>query len=348
MSRLISRIARAALGTGAGIVLVALAMPARAQASSDKAAAEALFEEGRALVTEKKFDDACKKFELSQQLDPAVGTLLYLADCYEQAGRVASAWATFREAASAAKRKGQTDREALARDLATALEPKLSKLSITVPQENAAPGLEIRRDGEVVHRGLWSVPIPVDPGTRRIEAKAPGRKPWTKEIPITRPGTSEIVVPALEKEATAAAAETKTAPPPAAATPTSGAPAEQRSSGGAQRAIGYVVGGAGVVGLGVAGLFALRAMSKNSEAESHCGADGFCDHTGFVLGEEAKSSANAATLMSIGGLVAIAAGTTLILTAPNGASEAPRTSRRLDFTADLGPGRASLGAFGSW
>ena len=76
----------------------------RADAASDKAASVALFNEGRRLVGLGKLAEACPKFEASFSLVPGIGTQLNLADCYQQLGRTASAWATFRDAAIAAAR----------------------------------------------------------------------------------------------------------------------------------------------------------------------------------------------------------------------------------------------------
>src|SRR3954469_8263227 len=111
---------------------VLLAAPVRAEpTSSDKAAAEGLFSDARRLMVAGKFQEACPKLEASQRLDPAVGTVLNLADCYERSGRTASAWMEFLEAASAARQSGSADREAEARGRASALESRLSYLVIT-------------------------------------------------------------------------------------------------------------------------------------------------------------------------------------------------------------------------
>src|SRR5439155_13958444 len=108
-----------------------LAHVANAQDGMTKATAEALFADGKRLMSAGDYAAACPKFAASQKLDPAVGTALNLADCYERTGRAASAWAEFRGAASAAHAVGSREREQLAADRSKALESRLSYLTIT-------------------------------------------------------------------------------------------------------------------------------------------------------------------------------------------------------------------------
>ena len=123
-----------------------------AQSAANKAAAEALFDQGRSLTQSGDYAQACQKFEASQKLDEGIGTLLYLADCYEKTGRTASAWATFKEVASMAGAQGQPSRQKLAKQRALALEPGLAKVIIEVAQgDEKVIGFEVRSD---------SVPIP--------------------------------------------------------------------------------------------------------------------------------------------------------------------------------------------
>ena len=60
----------------AGIFLFLHTSAARGQ---DRAAAEAAFDEGRQLATNGRYAEACLRFEASERLDPAVGSLLNLA-----------------------------------------------------------------------------------------------------------------------------------------------------------------------------------------------------------------------------------------------------------------------------
>ena len=154
---------------------LAMATPARAD---DPAAAEALFQEGRRLVADGNYAEACPKFEESLHHDRAVGTLWHLARCLEETGAIASAWARYREAAAEARKTDEDARERAALHRAKALEPRLPRLTIDVPVEHRVDGLTVTRDGTAIGPGVWGTPLPVDPGTHVIEAAAPGYQPW--------------------------------------------------------------------------------------------------------------------------------------------------------------------------
>ena len=145
----------------------------------NKTMAEALFREGKRLMDEGRYPDACPKLAESYRLDPATGALLATALCYERAGRLASAWAAYTEAAARAKQEGSVDREEIARAKATDLEPKLAKLVIELEPGASVPGLSVSRDGVAVGEGVYGMALPVDPGPHVVEAQAPGRKPFS-------------------------------------------------------------------------------------------------------------------------------------------------------------------------
>src|SRR5687768_960846 len=118
---------------------LACLFPARvALAQNDTIAAEALFQQGRALLDAGKVREACPKLAESHRLDPATGTLIALALCHEAEGKLASAWAEFSDAEGRARAEGAKDREAVAHEHATALFPRLSALTIEVSIEAAA------------------------------------------------------------------------------------------------------------------------------------------------------------------------------------------------------------------
>lgn len=166
-------------------------------ASADSATAEALFKEGKRLMGEKKYAEACAKFEESNKEDPGLGTQNNLAYCYAEMGRTASAWSLYLDVASQAKATNQAEREKKARDAAKALEPKLSMLKIQVP--TPAEGIEVKRNGAAVGKATWGTSVPVDPGEIKITAVAPGKKLWEDTIKIDKPGETTVTVPELEK-----------------------------------------------------------------------------------------------------------------------------------------------------
>jgi hypothetical protein len=174
------------------VILAAIAMrPGLARAD---AAAEALFGEGRELMTAGKTAEACDRFQRSQLLEPKVGTLLNLGDCREREGQLAAAWAAFMEASSLAIRDNDEIRATEARRRASLLEPQLGSLTIKV---TTVPGLAITRDGTPVAAAAWDSSVPVDPGTHVIEARAPGRKSWSTTVEVAIGGHGDAVVPEL-------------------------------------------------------------------------------------------------------------------------------------------------------
>src|SRR5262249_45574548 len=148
------------------------------------------------LMVEGKFVQACDKLEQSERVDPAIGTLLYLAECYEKSQRPASAWATFREAASAARAAGQLERARVGQERAARLEPLLVRLTIVVPAEDVAiTGFTVKRSTEVVPQALWGASVPVDPGDYSIEASAAGYEPYTRTITVGKDPVSVELPP---------------------------------------------------------------------------------------------------------------------------------------------------------
>lgn len=278
------------------------ALPVGAQ-GSNKATAEALFTEGRALATSGKCAEAIPKFQASQKLDPGVGTLLNLAECYEQVGKTASAWAEYREAISLARLAGSKEREELATERAKALEPKLSRLAIKVTGD--AAGVTITRDGEAVESAELGQAIPVDPGKHVIEASAPGKQKFSQTIEIGDNADSKTVeIPALA-EGTGGGA-----------VPPGDEPAASKSDGSTQRTIGLIVGGVGIVGVAVGAVFGLQASSKWDDAKAKCDDYPYgCGSDGVSLADDANSAATISTIGFIAGGVLIAGGATLFLTA---------------------------------
>lgn len=292
--------------------------------AQNKAAAEALFKDGRRLMKAKKYKAACKKFAASHQIDPAIGTLLNLATCYERSGKIASAWARFVEAADKAKRARQKKRVRYARKKARALAKRVPKLKIVAP---SIEGLEVRRDGEVVNSALLDTSVPIDPGKHQIEATAPGYESFTKSFVARQRRTVTVKIPELKKKPEPKKIVRKKKPlkkkPKKVAKPLVGEP-EGKKAGRGRRVGGATLAIAGLAMTGVGLVFGAQASSKWNEAfdDGHCNDNNVCNQTGFDLTEDAKSKATLSTVFVGIGLVAAGVGGYLYLTAPK--SSKPR------------------------
>jgi hypothetical protein len=295
----------------AGSALSSTQPAAAAPSAEQRSAAEALFQQGRDLVSQKDFAAACEKFAGSQELDPGLGTQLHLADCYDLAGKTASAWALFREAASVARRSGEADRQRIAEERAENLVPRLSKLELHVSPGNASPGLELRLNEVLIPRASWNTALPIDPGPVHVEARAPGKKPWHyRGLLAQGPVSRRIEIPALPS------APPSAAPVAAVATPAAAEPAAPSS---AQRAAGYITTTTGIVALAVGGFFGYRAYSLNQRSKGQCRDvdPTACTPQGVELRDDAKRMSTVSTITSIAGGVLVVGGVALVLTAPS-------------------------------
>lgn len=168
--------------------LVAVAtIPAAARAQSATAQAETLFRQGQELIAKGKFAEACAAFDASQKLEPTIATLLNQASCREKNGQLATAWGLFIDAERQTRSATDTSNRQfhqVAADHAAKLEPRLSTLSINVVPDNRVGGLEVLRNNEPVDPGAWNKPLPVDGGTYRITARAPGNTDWSSSITV--------------------------------------------------------------------------------------------------------------------------------------------------------------------
>ncbi len=308
----------------ASCVLASRPTPARAQNAGDQAAAEALFDQGKAAMAAQKYAEACTKFFESNRLDAGIGTSLWLAECYEKDGKTASAWAEFREAAALAVKAGD-GREKVARARAAALESKLARLSIVVPPAARVPGLRVLRDATEVGAPLWGTSVPTDPGHHVITASAPGSRTETVAVDVTPgPGEQSVLGPGLGAAIGPVVGDGSpgggdVAPPPT-----------RVGWLGTQRVVALAGGGTAVVLVVVASYFGLHAKSLlDSSNAGHCGTGNLCDATGVADRSSAQSSATASTALFVVAAGALAGGAALWLTAPPASAAPPPPVSRL-------------------
>lgn len=291
------------------VVLATATFSARAIAASDAdvTLAEALFQQGKALMNAGRYAEACPKLAESQRLDPAGGTLLALGLCHEGEGKFATAWAELNEALAVATRDKNDVRIDTAKTHIAAIEPKLPHVVVKVPAADALDGFALTIDGTPLPKAAWGGPIPIDPGAHEIRATAPKKATWTT--------TFEAAVGAQRDVEVAPLADAPTSD----ATPVSG------TAGSSKRTIGWIVGGVSLVALGVGGYFGVRAISKRHESNDQCPADNQCTPDGKSLNDDAKSAATISTVLVGVGIAGAAVATWLVLSS-GGASDASSSS----------------------
>jgi hypothetical protein len=79
--------------------------------AEDRLRAQQLFDEGKQLIAKGDYPAGCSKMEQSLDADPALGTLMNLADCRRREGNIPAACSLFTEAQKWARDTGSVDRE---------------------------------------------------------------------------------------------------------------------------------------------------------------------------------------------------------------------------------------------
>ncbi|HEY0481597.1 MAG TPA: hypothetical protein VGD37_28970 [Kofleriaceae bacterium] len=262
MRHRISQLTRLALAIG-----ISLPVAAWGQASPQ---AEALFRDGKRLMKDGKLDEACAAFEGSERAEHNVATVLSLADCREKNHQYASAWALFLQADSQTRSDpSKAVLNTTAKNRARSLEPKLSYLTINVPDESRIPELLVTRDGAAVDQAEWNRSIPADGGSHVIAGKAPGHESWSTtvtlrpeadkqsvEVPRFKALPEIVNKPAHDQTAAADGSQVPAAPEPSPFTP--------------RRKLGIGVAAGGVVAAGVAIGLGISAGNLRNEAVSTC------------------------------------------------------------------------------
>lgn len=332
--------------------MIGSAVPGRALARDSDApksssGADETFHAARALLKDKRYADACPKFEESQRQDPASGTLLALAYCQELSGLLATSWQNYLAAAQLAEREGQTDRQTAAAERARALLPRMSRVTVLVPPELLSmPGFHLLRDGIEFERASIGLPIATDGGSHAFVASAPGRVSWASTVTLfSEHDQKTLVIPLLDAVAAPAstASTASTAAPARLLAPVSSRPTAADSQVAWQRlSLGLVA--ASAVGVGVGAAFGLSAKSKNDASNAgHC--DGGCDDRGIELRHDALTAARVSTWAFVASGALAVSSLTLYLSARPRQAVSSRGAR-VQAGVSLGaPGVALLGSF---
>ena len=291
-------------------VAFALAALAPHRALADPATAETLFREGRELYTKGEIAKACALFADSQRLDPSSGTLINLAACREDEGKLASAWADFVSAARLARAEGKQERAEEADRRAGVLVSRVPHVRITAPPNTPKPILF--RDGNSLGGSAFDRNLPVDPGLHLYEVRAEGRSSWSlthesfegkmSELPVPELGLVPVMVPVP--------IEPPVQPPPKPSPPPDSEGRQQVLAGWLTFGGGALLGSVGAIVGGV-------ALANNQESEALCESRQDCSQDALDAYDRADALAWAANVLIPLGAVAASAGIIVVLTAPD-------------------------------
>lgn len=302
VSTLLSRTSRGLVA----LFVVTFVSTASADPAS-RAAAEALFAEGKRLMNEGSLEEGCPKLAESDRLSPTSGAELALAYCYEKSGKTASAWGAYRLAEGRARTEGRRDREVAAAERSAALEKRLATLSLRI--DGPAP-TALFLDGVSIERASVGVRLPIDPGPHKIRATAPGMAPFELDVRAPAEGaTAEAVVRLVP-----APAENKphvvVSPPrsPTSSVAEAGEPSFLRPAG-------FTLGALGIVAIGVSAAFGVRAGSLDSRSSDDCDGN-VCGPAGRDDRLAAQSSGRISTGFFVAGGISLTLGIVMVLLAP--------------------------------
>jgi tetratricopeptide (TPR) repeat protein len=284
-------------------VVVVLGIGLAATASAETQSAK-LFEEGRALAKEGKYEEACAKFAKSLELDRASGTLVNYADCHEHLGHLAQAWRLFDEAVRVSEQDDNPERAKFARERAQALVPRtgtivvklatpdVSGLTVEIDERTITPAAEIR---EVV-----------DAGDVAIEVAAPGMQTFAKRERAEAGLRIVVEVPALA---------------PMRPQDEEPAPASETRRRRTRVIAAYTLVGLGAASLGVGITLGFVGKSRyDQELENGMCSDGdppTCTNAAaYQRQRDAITMANIGTGFAVAGLALVGAGAVVFLTAP--------------------------------
>lgn len=311
--------------SAAATLAVVLASPSAASAASpeDRAAAAQHSKQAQELRKQGQLAEACGHLQEVERLDPKLTSLMDLADCTEQLGKLVEAQALWAAARDRARQTEKPQSRARAEERLAAVEKRVAHLTLERPAN--ADGIEVRRDDALVDTASLGSAQSIDPGDHVIVVKLAGHDDAQFNVKLAE-GESQSVAIAAGPAIVVAAPP----PPPRPVAPPPKPVEVSTSSGSGQRTIGLVLGVTGLVAAGVGGALWFT---------------GYRDSGG--LGAPADQQVLAGQIAVIGGGALLVTGAVLFATAPS-SKASTRGRLRLAPTVALGPNGTLVGATGAF
>lgn len=302
-------------------VCLMVGVPSPAAAAEDPAAAELLFQKGRAAMEEGRLKEACQKFAESHRLDPAPGAVMNLATCEQKRGHLAKAWEHWQQAVQLLDQGDKRRDYALTR--VEELEAELPHLTIVLVDE-APPESVVRRDGVELGAPSLGVPLPVDPGKHEIVVTSPNHAARTFRIDIDKGEERRVLVQ------------------PGSALPDT----DEQPNTNDQRTWAYVAGGIGVAGVASAITTGILVNDRQATVNQNC-TDRVCNQRGLDAASQGDALLAANTASWVIGGLGLAAGTVLFFTSPSEKTAQPEEPTRAASVGFI-PGGATVNYEGTF
>jgi hypothetical protein len=172
--------------------------------------------------------------------------------------------------------------------------------------------VKVTMDGVTIATRLDGSALTLEPGEHAFEFTAAGYPPVQKTL-VLREGVKRR----QEQIVFATGAAPGDAQAPAVVPIASPLPQAAVESGDGRRTLSYVLGGAGLVGLGLGTFFGLKAKSTYDDSGAHCPrGPSSCDAAGVSGGKDASTQAAVSTVAFLAGGALLATGVVVYLTAP--------------------------------
>lgn len=248
---------------------------------------ESLYDEALRAMDAKDYATACPMLEqVTRAVPDGLGAKFSLAECYEESGRLATAYEMFLRVETQTRAKGQAERREKAAARAVALESRLARLTIVVPQSLASGfGIRVTLDDMPIDASKWGTARFVDAGTHQVGVVAKGGRQWQRQIEIADGDTQEIAVRDIVGLSPRELPTSNLQDPSSSANETADVP---KSKVGSVFPVWQVVaGGIGLAAIGAGVALKLDSVAAERRLVDRCGDDLICKRgMGYDPGED--------------------------------------------------------------
>jgi hypothetical protein len=268
-------------GLTAALLIAALAGASAAGAASpeNRAAARQHLSQAEKLKKRGQLAEACLELEHVERLDPKLPTLIELAECTEQLGKVVEARAWWTLARDRAKRDEKPQSKAKAEARLAATQKRVAHLTLQLAA-NSPADVQVLSDDAALDAASLGSARPMNPGEHVIVVKAAGHDDAKYAVKLGDGDNQTLAIavgPAASRTSPAVAAAVApvvpvpTPPATPVAAPASPGPTAVQDAPPAtgwwseQRSAGVIFGAAGIVALGAGSALCIAAKGDVSD-----------------------------------------------------------------------------------